>query len=129
MTRDNVIRGSGPSAINANKTLSINGNPLDKVDPRTGWRSSKADRAAAAARRLERDRDKINTRRRELRQHIVHDPRLCEICGTVFTPIRVNATRGRLCPEPPKADTVAHALWRDCVNKRQRLNRERRLGR
>jgi hypothetical protein len=126
--KENVLRGGGPTAANAKKTVSINGNPLDKVDPRTGWRSSSVDRAAAAARRLERDRDKINARRREIREHIIHDPRPCEVCGTMFTPIRVGSGRGRLCPKPPKTDTVAYSMWLNCANERQRLNRNKRLG-
>lgn len=111
--RDNVIRGTGPSAANAKKNLSINGNPLDKVDPRTGWRSSKADRAAAAARRLERDRDKINARRRELRKRTTYEPRQCQEpeCTNIYQPVRSDS---RYCTE------------QNCINRRQNVNRAKR---
>ena len=111
---ENVLRGSGPTAINAKKTVSVNGNPLDRVDPRTGWRSSNADRAAATARRLERDRDRINARRRELRKHITYDPRPCQCCGLDYQPMRSDS---RFCTRQA------------CINVRQTENRNRRLGR
>ena len=89
----------------------------------------KAARAAKAyAEMTDEERDALNARRRELRQRITHDPIPCEVCGTVFTPKRVGSGRGRLCPKPDKTDVVAYELWRKCNNERQRLNRNKRLG-
>lgn len=102
-------------------------------NPKTGDRTCaicKAARAAKAyAEMTDEERDAHNARRRETRQRITHDPIPCEVCGTVFTPKRVGSGRGRLCTKPPETDVAAYALWRDCVNERQRLNRNKRLGR
>jgi hypothetical protein len=84
-------------------------------------------------RSYERHRDEVNERKRQRRRERgeikIYEPRPCEMCGTIFTPQRVSATRGRLCPEPDKSDEAAHRKWRDCVNMRQRKNRDIRLGR
>ena len=85
-------------------------------------------RAEASLQSYHRHSDKINAHRREIRQRITHDPIPCEVCGTVFTPKRVGSGRGRLCPKPDKTDVVAYELWRKCNNERQRLNRNKRLG-
>lgn len=135
--RDNVIRGTGPSAANAAKTHCDHGHEFTPEntyeDPRTGWRqcvTCRTKRSAAAYEALtDEDRDQINARRREIREHVIHGPRPCEVCGTEFIPKRVGSGRGRLCPEPPKSDAVAYAKWRACINERQRLNRNKRLER
>ena len=85
--RENVLRGVGPTAINAKKTVSESGFALDYIDPR-GWRGSKKDRAEAVARYRERNREAINAKRRANRQRVVHEPRLCPECGDSFVPIR-----------------------------------------
>lgn len=132
---ENVRRGLPGSPLwhpdgNSNKILSSSGQKLDYVDPR-GWRSSRADRAAAVARHYARNRDEINAKKREARRAkgelVAHQPRPCRVCGRIFVPLRVSATRGFLCPEPDKSDEVAHRAWRDCVNLRQNENRRRRL--
>jgi hypothetical protein len=101
-------------------------------DPKTGYRTCaicKARRAAITYANLtDEARDVLNAHRRATRKKVVHEPRPCEVCGTVFTPKREGSGRGFLCPKPPKTDVAAYALWRDCVNERQRLNRNKRLG-
>lgn len=93
------------------------------INPR-GERQCKTCMKDAQNRYIEANRDRINAKKREKRDRIVHEPRPCEICGKEFTPQRVGPTRGRFCPEPPKSDAVAHAAWRDCMNERQRRNRQ-----
>lgn len=78
------------------------------------------------------NRDEINAKKRQARRDKGelknHEPRPCKICGKMFVPKRLGSGRGQLCPEPEKSDTVAHRVWRDCVNERQRLNCLGRLG-
>lgn len=83
------------------------------TDPKTGWRQCKICRNDLQAEIRDRDRDAINARRRELRQHITYDPRPCENCGNPYQPLR---STSRFCQE------------RACINDRQNKNRARRLG-
>lgn len=82
-------------------------------DPQTGWRQCRTCKRETAARRHERDRDRINARRREIRPHITYEPRPCENCGMTYQPIR---STSQFCQQ------------RVCINDRQRKNRERRLA-
>ena len=111
--RENILRGMGPTAINAKKTVSQSGSDLDYTDPR-GWRGSREDRNEASRRFREKNRDRINAERRERREHIIYEPRPCLHCGLSWTPQRSD---GRYCSR------------RDCINSRQRENRNKRLGR
>lgn len=115
--RDNVIRGSGPSATNALKEKSSSGHNLDYVDPR-GWRGSKADRAAAVRRYVEKNRETINAKRRAAHEHVVHASQPCARCGAMMPPKQ--RSTGRFCD---KADNPG------CFKERMRENRNRRLGR
>lgn len=110
--RENVLRGTGPTAINARKERSVHGQDLDYVDPR-GWRGSRKDRTAAAARYREAHRDEINERRRRNRSRVVHEPRICPQCGASFTPIR---STKRYCSEHCQATANNRAQYQ----KRQR---------
>lgn len=83
------------------------------TDPKTGWRQCKICRNDRQAEIRDRDRDAINARRRELREHITYDPRPCEVCGLEYQPER---STSRFCQR------------KACINERQRLNRNRRLG-
>lgn len=114
--RDNVVRGSGPSAVNALKEKSISGSDLDYVDPR-GWRGSKADRNAAAKRYHEKNREEINAKKRANRERVVHVALPCSRCGTVMPPKQ--RSTGRFCD---KADNPG------CFKARMRENRLRRMG-
>lgn len=115
---ENVLRGKGLTAANAVKTHCEHGHEFTPenthIDPKTGWRSCKTCRREEAARRLERDRDRINARRREIRQRVTYDLRPCELCGTLYQPLRSDA---RFC------------TTNACLSERQRINRNRRLGR
>jgi HNH endonuclease len=64
---ENVLRGVGPTAENARRETCVNGHPLDYADPR-GWRGCRQCRNEAVARYTERNREKINARRRAARQ-------------------------------------------------------------
>lgn len=98
-SRENVLRGSGPTARNAVATHCVHGHEFTPentyIDAR-GWRSCKACRRRVAAERVQRDRERINARRREIRKRIIHEPRECLVsdCSNIFTPKRVD---GRFC--------------------------------
>lgn len=84
------------------------------VDPKNGWRQCRACKRETTARLVAADRDAHNARRRSRREHITYDPRPCRLCGTVYQPKRSDS---RFCNE------------RACINERQRINRNGRLGR
>lgn len=87
------------------------------LDPKTGWRQCITCKAARAAKTYaamtDEERDALNAHRRETRKRITHDPIPCEACGLEYQPRRSDS---RFCQR------------RACVNERQRLNRNRRLG-
>lgn len=64
---ENVLRGTGVTAQNAQREVCAQGHPLDYTDPR-GWRGCRRCRAEAVARYNERNRDKINARKRNARR-------------------------------------------------------------
>lgn len=120
---ENVRRGLPGSPLwhpagNSRKTHCDRGHEFapdnTRHDPRTGWRSCKTCDRIDAAHRLERDRDKINARRREIRKRITYDIRPCLCCGLDYQPMRSDS---RYCTRQA------------CINERQRINRNKRLGR
>jgi hypothetical protein len=120
---ENVRRGLPGSPLwspagNSNKTHCDHGHEFTPentyIAPGTGWRQCRTCKAATAVRNTEANRDRINARRRTIREHITYDPRPCQLCGTVYQPKRSDS---RFC------------LERACINERQRINRDGRLGR
>ena len=114
---ENVRRGLPGSPLwnpagNSYKKLSDSGREFDYVDPR-GWRGSRKDRREAVARYRDSNRDAINAKRRAEREHITYERRPCPKCGTIYQPYRSDS---RYC------------TTRDCINQRQRENRDKRLG-
>ena len=81
------------------------------INPR-GERQCRECLRAASARHKEKHRDEINAKRRAEREHIVYEERPCLHCGEPWIPQRSD---GRYCPR------------RDCINSRQRENRNRLL--
>jgi hypothetical protein len=71
-------------------------------------------RAEASLQSYHRHSDKINASRRANRKHITYEVRPCENCGKPYQPIR---------------STSQFCQRKVCVNERQRLNRNVRLGR
>lgn len=116
--RDNVIRGTGPSAANAAKTHCDHGHAFDAentyIDPKTGWRQCRTCRRETVRRLADADRDLHNAKRRARRQHITYDTRPCQCCGLDYQPMRSDS---RFCTRQA------------CINERQRSNRNNRLGR
>jgi len=117
-SRENVLRGTGPTAVNSAKTHCANGHEFTPkntyVDPRTGWRQCRTCKREVVSRLLERDRDRINSRRRERRKHIIYEMKPCENCGELYQPLR---STSRFCQN------------RLCGNDRQLKYLARRLGR
>jgi len=81
------------------------------VDPKTGWRQCRACRDRNARESQDRNRDKINARRRERREHITYDIRPCQCCGLDYQPKRSDS---RYCTRQA------------CINLRQNENRAKR---
>lgn len=113
--RDNILRGVSPPAINARKVRPGCGHSekFTYDDPR-GWRGCTRCRDEASKRHKNAHRDEINAKRRESRKRIVYEERPCQHCGTIYQPQRSDS---RYCYE------------RDCINSRQRENRNKRLVR
>lgn len=111
--RENILIGEGPTARNYQKEKTDRGEEFDRIDSR-GWRFSGSSGAAASRRYYERNRDAVNEKKRERREHIVYDERPCQCCGLPYQPVR---STSRFCTR------------RDCINERQRENRLGRLGR
>ena len=84
------------------------------IDPKTGWRQCRTCKREVMRKLTEANRDKINARRRERRDHITYEVRPCENCGKSYQPIR---STSQFCQEQA------------CINDRQRKNRNSRLGR
>jgi len=115
--RDNVMRGSGPSALNAQKTHCVHGHeftPENTYLDDGGWRQCRTCQRERANRHYAANREKVNAKKRERRVKIVYDERPCEHCDKLFTPER---STGRMCRRL------------ECINSRQRENRNKRLGR
>lgn len=85
---------------------------------KTGWRQCKickaADAAASYEALTEEGRDALNAKRRGRRAKVVYPERKCDACNRDYQPLR---STSRLCRR------------KDCINERQRLNRNKRLGR
>jgi hypothetical protein len=115
--RENVLRGTGRTAANAVKTHCDNGHEFTAentyLDPKTGWRQCRTCKREVVARMRDRDRDRINARRREIRERVTYERRPCENCGNLYQPHR---STSRFCQE------------RACINDRQNKNRAQRLG-
>lgn len=95
--QENVLRGSGPSAVNARKTHCVNGHEFTASNTfydAGGWRQCKTCRNDRARNRARANSEQINARKRELRAaaHVDHEPRPCKECGTLFTPPQSNST-------------------------------------
>jgi len=124
---DNVRKGIPGSPLwhplgNSLKTHCDNGHEFTpentSINKKTGWRSCKicsaARTAATRSAMTDEERDAHNDRRRANRKHITYEVRPCENCGKPYQPIR---------------STSQFCQRKVCVNERQRLNRNVRLGR
>jgi hypothetical protein len=96
--KENVLRGGGLSAQNAKKTHCKRGheftaeNTIIASDGSRHCRQCQRDKTNLYR---QQNRERILARRRELREHVVHDPITCPACGKAFTPVRSTAT---VCP-------------------------------
>ena len=68
-------------------------------------------RAESSLQSYHRNSEKINARKRELRERITYDPRPCEACGLDYQPLR---STSRFCQR------------KACINRRQNANRAKR---
>lgn len=92
--RENVLRGSGPSANNATKTHCDHGHEFTQENTffdNGGWRQCRQCRRDRSNRYWNENKEIKLARRRELRGHVVNEPRPCKGCGIMFTPRRSDA--------------------------------------
>lgn len=119
---DNVRRGLPGSPLwnplgNSLKGKCVNGHLFTHENTFVNTRGERQCRIClcdAQSRHRAAHRDEINAKRRAERKPVTYDERPCAHCGKPFTPKR---STGQLCRR------------RDCINSRQRDNRDKRLGR
>ena len=83
------------------------------LNPR-GERQCRTCLREASRRFVEKNREAINAKRRANRVRVVYEERPCPKCGFLFT---------------PKRSDVRYCSRQECINLRQRENRQNRLGR
>lgn len=103
--KENVLRGGGPTAINAQKTHCVRGHeftPENTVLDSGGWRQCRQCHRDKASRYRQENREEILARRSRNRARVVYAPRPCPRCGKEYTPIRSTSTQ---CPDCRKRPT------------------------
>lgn len=109
--------------------LCANGHPFDRINSR-GEQVCSICANETAKRYNDRNREQVNAKKRQRRRDrgeiVHHEPRACDNCGTIYTPKHKGAQRGKYCIDPGKEDMVAYKAYRDCINDRQRRNRQGR---
>ncbi len=96
-TRENVLRGHSPSAVNSRKTHCFQGHELTPETARFTDRGKRVCRICdreKRARYLERHRERVNEGKRRAYIHVSYEPRLCATCNLSFVPER---STGRYC--------------------------------
>ena len=109
--------GQFPRHKNADPNLCAQGHEFTEENTFINVRGERQCRQCsrdASRRYVEANRERVNARKRARRQHITYPEQPCQHCDRIFRPIR---STGRYC------------LDRDCINSRQRENRNKRLGR
>lgn len=89
----NIIRGKGPSAINHRKTHCVRGHKFTRKNTQRDKRGKRNCRECWRIRKwmeIDRNREKINERKRKAYVAVSYPDRQCATCGKTFSPGRKN---------------------------------------